>query len=439
MSNLLRVLAIAMVVGLFFGCVSDRAYQNGQVNTSGAPVDTDRDGRYMLSHVEFDDQGWFHDTRQRQALFDKLNALKAAKKAMLIVTYTHGWKHNANESDENLRDFRKLLEQLARVERARSPTDPRIVVGVYIGWRGASTSIPVVDNVTFWTRKAAAERVGRRSVKQLFMELNQFRTIANSWDIPDQLARDFETQLIFVGHSFGGLITYNALYSEILERGLQVDKAGRYQMAKSFGDFVLLVNPAFEGAAYEPIWHAAQSRGCYPPWQKPVMAIVTSSADAATRVAFPLGRLFTYLQSAPLPGERETVMHTVGHLERYRTHHLIEARAAATPSGPAQPADADQPNARATTTIGDFQLVKTDSAAPARMPYMVIQAGPELIADHNDFWNDRFRAFTVRFITTQILSLKVRGEQPRAPVAQVDDCPGFPGSGKAELSSYAQP
>lgn len=65
------------------------------------------------------------------------------------------------------------------------------------------------------------------------MELNQFRTIANGWDIPDQLAKDFETQLIFVGHSFGGLITYNALYSEILERGLQVDKADRYQMAKS--------------------------------------------------------------------------------------------------------------------------------------------------------------------------------------------------------------
>jgi hypothetical protein len=428
MRNLLRALAMAMVVTLCSSCVSDRAYHNDSAGTSAMPVDTDTDGRYVLAHVEFDDQGWFHDARQRQALFEALHGLKARKKAMLIVTYTHGWKHNADVNDTNLRDFRKLLEELAVVERKRRPNDTRVVVGVYIGWRGASVSVPVVDNLTFWTRKAAAERVGRRSVKQLFLELNQFRTIANDWDVPDQIARDDETQLIFVGHSFGGLITYHALYSEILERGLQVDKFGRYRPAKSVGDFVLLVNPAFEGSEYEPIWQAAQSRGCFPPSQKPVLAIITSSADAATRVAFPIGRLYTYLQSASLPGERETVMHTVGHLDRYRTHRLIDAPAGETGTAPDVAA---QPNVEPVTKILDLQLVKTDNAAPVRMPYLVIQAGPGLIADHSDFWNERFRKFSVRFITTQILSLKIKGEEApaRPPGPQRDDCPGFIGSG----------
>ncbi|QBE65608.1 hypothetical protein [Pseudoduganella lutea] len=425
MPNLLR--AMAMVVTLCAGCLSDRAYHNGLASTSATPVDTEMHGRYVLAHVEFDDQGWFHDARQRQALFETLHGLRARNQSMLIVTYTHGWKHNAGENDTNLRDFRKLLAELAAIERQRRPNDTRTVVGVYVGWRGASVSVPFVDNLTFWTRKAAAERIGQRSVKQLFFELNQFRTIANGWDIPDQLARDDETQLIFVGHSFGGLITYHALYAAILERGLQVDKLGRYRPAKSVGDFVLLVNPAFEGADYEPIWQAARSRGCFPPAQKPVMAIITSSADAATRVAFPLGRLYTYLQSAPLPGERETVLHTVGHLDRYRTHRLVDLPVGETGTAPDAAAP---PNVEPVTKILDLQLVKTDNAVPARMPYLVIQAGPGLIADHSDFWNERFRKFSVRFITTQILSLKIRGEAARARPAgpQRDDCPGFIGN-----------
>lgn len=437
---MLRLLSAILVGCLLSSCVSDRAFQTGQSKTASAPVDVADDGQYVLAHVEFDDQGWFHDIRQRQALFDRLRALRAANQAMLVVTYTHGWKHNASESNGNLREFRKLLSQLHRIEAAaKREKGPRTVVGVYIGWRGASLSIPLLDNLTFWTRKNAAERVGTRSVKQLFIELNQFRMLANGWDTPDQLAGSDETQLIFVGHSFGGLVTYHALYSEILERGLQVNPEGNYRVAKSFGDFVLLVNPAFEGSAYEPIWQAAQLRACYPPWQKPVMAIITSSADWATRYAFPAGRLYTLGQSATLPGERAAVMHTVGHLERYRTHRLVTGPAAGDeprelPDAAAQAAASAQPNARTITTIGDFRLIKTENAAPARMPYLVVQAGPELIADHNDFWNDRFRAFTVGFIANQILSQQ--GSTPREPergAPAEEACPAFT-SGSATAS-----
>lgn len=416
MSSLLRRVALVLVATAVSGCVSDSAHQNGAVNAADAPVDMVAGSGYVLAHVEFDDQGWFHDTRQRQALFDRLHALKAQGRAMLIVTYAHGWKHNAAENDDNLRHFRQLLGQLDKVEQGVvKPGGPRTVVGVYIGWRGASLAIPGLDNLTFWLRKGAAERVGSRSVKQLFMELNQFRTIANGWDTPDKFARAFETQLIFIGHSFGGLITYHALYSEILERGLQVDKWGTYQPARSFGDFVLLVNPAFEGAAYEPIWRAAILRGCYPTGQKPVMAIVTSSADWVTRYGFPLGRLYTYFQSAPLAGERETLLHTVGHLERYRTHRLTTGPAAAGAIG-------------TIGAIGDYRMVETNPVAPARMPYLVIQVGADLIAGHSDFWNDRFRDFTVDFITSQLLAKKTfPADDAGARPPQRGECPAFMG------------
>ena len=406
MLTLLRSSGLVLAAALSCSCVSDRPYQAGADDTVSAPVDAGIGTGYVLSHVEFDDQGWFQDPRQRQALFARLQALHREKKSMLIVAYTHGWKHNAKEGDGNLRDVRKLLAQLTSIEHATGrPSGPRTVVGVYIGWRGSTIPIPIVENITFWTRKNAAERVGGRSIKQLFVELNQFRAYANGWSASEQLAESEETQLVFIGHSFGGLITYTALYSAILERGLQLDQAGRYRTAKSFGDFVLLVNPAFEGASYEPIWQAALSRGCYPRWQRPVMAIVTSRADKATRFAFPAGRFYTFVQSAPHDGERETVMHTVGHLERYRTHRLEMAKDAGAPHSPA---DATRADARAVTVLGPFRLTKTErprdmAAVPERMPYLVVQAGPELIADHNDFWNDDFRDFTVRFIVSQIL------------------------------------
>jgi hypothetical protein len=111
-----------------------------------------------------------------------------------------------------------------------------------------------------------------------------------------------------------------------MERAVRIEKdqtgGYRYDMAKSFGDFIVLVNPAFEGASYEPLLKVAQSR-CFTKAQKPVMAIVTSKADLATKVAFPIGRLYTLTQSAPQSGEREAVMHTVGHLDRYITHDAV--------------------------------------------------------------------------------------------------------------------
>ncbi|WP_137174118.1 hypothetical protein [Massilia sp. HP4] len=439
MPTLLRSSVLVLAGVLMSACVADGPYQAGADGTLHAPVDAGVDTGYVLSHVEFDDQGWFQDMRQRQALFAKLQTLHREKKSMLIVAYTHGWKHNAKEGDSNLDDFRKLLTQLTTIERAsKRPSGPRTVVGVYIGWRGSTIPIPIVENITFWTRKNAAERVGGRSIKQLFVELNQFRAYANGWSASDQLAESRETQLVFIGHSFGGLVTYTALHSAILERGLQLDHAGNYRTAKSFGDFVLLVNPAFEGASYEPIWQAALSRGCYPRWQRPVMAIVTSRADRATRLAFPAGRLYTLAQSAPHEGERETVMHTVGHLDRYRTHQLEMTK----DIGPPRPsADADRASTGPSTTLGPFRLTQAERPrilppVPKHMPYLVIQAGPELIADHNDFWNDHFRDFTVRFISKHVLKPQETAATTERPAT--DGCPAFGAPAPVETAGLPQ-
>src|SRR5262249_7311282 len=135
--------------------------------------------QYHLVFVEFDDQGWFADRKQMEALFMLLERLQRDPAARpgrsgepLIFLYAHGWEHNASACDTNFTCFSRVLERMDILERHRNDgvekgkeKMPRPVVGVYVGWRGLSLDAGALTNVTFWTRKATAERVGRGGVK----------------------------------------------------------------------------------------------------------------------------------------------------------------------------------------------------------------------------------------------------------------------------------
>jgi hypothetical protein len=517
------VLALALA-GLISGCAMDRAYRTAADAGSGRCDDAQKcnawpavefkqftvgdlpvnqaSGSYILSFVEFDDQGWFHDPAQKTSLFKALETQRKEQPdtKFLIVTYAHGWKHNAGfgfdgQEDPNVQAFRNLLERLALLEQAQAKADEdktpgkvrkaRKVVGVYLGWRGASWTLPFIENSTFWTRKNAGERVGDRSAKQLLMELSEYRNFLNDggrFDSKgklvagadrDRLAGPEDTQLILIGHSFGGMLMYHALHTGLMERALKIepdpDMSGnhlsyRYDMAKSFGDFVLLVNPAFEGATYEPLAVVAQSR-CYSPSQRPVMAIVTSKGDWATKYAFPAGRLYTMGQSAKLPGERETVMNTVGHLDRYITHDLVYDKKGPVPEEPKPLLPATMQNAqKAVEGEGDSGGLRrpmleekkgepgleeenvdpalkekrvvykykgatlvtrkkpNGQAFPYNNPYLVLSADKALIKDHNDIWNENFVDFMISFVHTELMR-PVPDEEMNNPVFHTRHCP----------------
>ncbi len=98
-------------------------------------------GDYYLSFVEFDDQGWFADRTQMEALFELLKTLEEKNDGhTLIYVYAHGWKHNASACDNNVVCFSRLLERTDLVEQIQekyvSGKDRRNVVGVYLDWRG---------------------------------------------------------------------------------------------------------------------------------------------------------------------------------------------------------------------------------------------------------------------------------------------------------------
>ena len=63
----------------------------------------------------------------------------SATQHAIIVTFVHGWKHNADYCDNNMCCFRDMLRQISKLDEHYSINEPRRrVVGVYLGWRGLS-------------------------------------------------------------------------------------------------------------------------------------------------------------------------------------------------------------------------------------------------------------------------------------------------------------
>jgi hypothetical protein len=72
----------------------------------------------------------------------------------------------------------KLSESDARI-REVNELPPRQVVGIYLGWRGGSVSVPFAKELTFWARKGAAPRVGHGSVTEVLSRLELIKQTKN--------------------------------------------------------------------------------------------------------------------------------------------------------------------------------------------------------------------------------------------------------------------
>jgi hypothetical protein len=307
------------------------------------------DNDYLLGVVEFDDQGWFQHAGQMDFLMEELER-EAARRDIIISVFVHGWKHNAEFCDPNLCCFRALLGQLALAEgqySQRRGQPRRSVVGVYVGWRGLSLRGPdVLRSTSFWDRKGTATQVAIGSVRELFARLKTFQENHNdpAWvkghvKGGEARANSLRNRLFILGHSFGGLIVYTSVAQYLMNSATSARADEKHSPVKGFGDLVMLVNPAFEAARYEPLHHIAQTRS-YPPYQEPVFIAITSLDDTATGKAFPLGRWLNgrleeytgtpdqvpsaknLYQRHTKAEEREANIDTIGHSPRYVTHVL---------------------------------------------------------------------------------------------------------------------
>lgn len=391
---------------------------------------------YDLLFVEFDDQGWMQgalnqrrpgDKDHLDMLFEDLERtyrrLGAEGQGISLVVFVHGWHHNADVMDQNVHAFRRLLREIAISEdNPVSGGQKMRVVGLYIGWRGESVTIPLLSELTFWERKNTAERVAQGAVQELLQWLDLFR------DRRRDSKNRRNVRMLTIGHSFGGLVAFEAMSGEFLRNTVRF-KGNEAKPSDAFvsrlGDLVVIVNPAFEGARYEPLRAASLRMRGLERNQLPVLVVATSRADWATGIAFPLARIFnTALESQP--GEEWTAtVKAVGHNTRYITHELELCEAGdqscreTCGAPPAAPRGSGEDKLKALADLeyahmsrlardgiaggkgspyrqylcGGMELRSTGQHYPDHNPFWVIRTTKDVMRDHGDIFNPNFVAF----------------------------------------------
>lgn len=270
---------------------------------------------YALAFVEVDEQGVLHDREQMRRALEYIRTQQDS----YVIVYVHGWHHTAKHDDSNVLRFQERLA----FTKQRYPS--RNIVGIYVGWRGESVPITGLNILTFWDRKTVSEEVGRNSLTEFFLRLEE------------AVRQTPHGVLLTVGHSFGASVVFNSVHQLMLER--LVRSAGRE--VRGYGDLVVLVNPAIEAMRFTQLRDAAQvfqhERG-FVSTQGPVMIVAASDGDWAAGQAFPVGRMLstsleTHRRFQPphrrLPiGENGWLdeglldVRAIGHAEPYTTHRL---------------------------------------------------------------------------------------------------------------------
>lgn len=354
-------------------------------------------GNFLIGYVEFDDQGWLYPNSEKgqpdqiQTLVQRMRGDLAnyPNSDFVTLVFIHGWHHNAHDNDCNVNEFRGMVERTQKVFARQRPggKDWR-VVGVYVGWRGEAVDVPGLRYSTILDRRYAAEHVAKGSVRELFAELRQL-------ELEQSGAGDPRVRTIIVGHSFGGLIVFNALSQAIVNElvtakpRLPPASAGdiKCEASKATGprpwpDQMVLINPAFEASRFEALYHASQlDKGCRYPPERPRLLSVTADNDWATGAVYTTFRWFGTLfegyndmsSKAEDEVEKDANLHTVGFVKRYQTHRLSLKRG------------------------GGHLYVESKFAPPAgtgvevdpNTPLWVLRAPPQIVDGHDGFLYSR--------------------------------------------------
>lgn len=409
-------LLIALIALIVVGCAGNRPYRTAGLQscahaddcvdaTIEQHEDPEHDETYDLAFVEFTERGNIFDRDQMEMVLEHVRQSAnpqqgAAHEGVLVVVFVHGWKHNASPDDSNVRDFRDLLRKTARLDAGGR----RKLVGVYVGWRGASISLPVIKEITYWERKSVAEQVGKGGVTELLTRLE--RIVIDD----DQPNRNL---FLVVGHSFGGAIVLSALNEVLLERvvAAATEPMGECLKSRSFGHGVVLLNAAIEANEAFQLKEVVSSRTCYAQDQLRLMHVITSDADTATGTIFGLGQRFGMLswREAPLERSDNFAVHesvidttTVGHYLPFQTGQLCSRES----ERPECQRDGRPDDCFRVSPDGERIYISyagredcVDAGNPNHIrvgehePLAFIQTDGGFIGDHNDVFTDSVAAY----------------------------------------------
>lgn len=323
-----------------------------------------------LAIIEFDDHGQFWDPQQfydTLKLIEKRNA--EHPEGVAVICVVHGWKNNADfgKTKGSLADFQgSLVEIRARFEERSDSERPRHLIGVFLSWRGGTTKAPIFDQLSFYDRLDAAERVA---------SLNMQESLFGIMGVANQ---NPESSCSIYGHSMGGLIVGRTMRPSFTTLVLQDGRRGFPAPA----DLVVLLNPAIDAYSAERFIDFLKryrvrtvQRGSRAPREAdpndsdaggPLIVSITSEADSATGFVYPIGKGLVELGTAfrrdnaeGTPSQSHLVTHTEGHVDHLVSH-------------------------RADVVDGKVRLEPIEGAWNDT-PFWVIRTSGEIIPEHSDF------------------------------------------------------
>jgi hypothetical protein len=384
-------------------------------NTTANPTNSviAEDG-YKVAFVEFGEQGSYQDPTQLQ------NALALIRDTPqpLVITYVHGWQNNVESGD--VQSFQSLLARLNRAPAIRNVGFH--VVGVYLGWRGKLTPVPVLKEISFFNRKATAER------------------LASNYDCYDAIASISEEArrkgrgnqyTVLLGHSFGGLIVERSV-----AHAINAEIHGHAEADRSMpADLVIAVNPAADSVLARQMIAALYSRKTE--GTRPLFVSMTSTGDWATGSVFPIGAGLASVSKgfnqveAPGPGntqvsERKFYTSTPGHNEMLINHITVDKHETInSPSGlPALEENLQHNHVGNGFTLdsanGKLDVWQIKRVGDVDVPYWDVKVDPSIIKDHGDIWNERAEAM-VAAIFRMANPILNRSAKPRATLHRAPD------------------
>lgn len=333
-----------------------------------------------LAVIEFDEQGDFWDKNQ---LRQSLEMIRSIDKPLLI-TYQHGWRHNAEPDDGDLNQFNQFIRNINKVKPAGYTA-----CGIYIGWRGASisekkgtgffTTIPAI--LSFWDRKWATDRMADMGLSQTLSQTSE--AVWNGQK---------KGRVVVMGHSFGGRIMEKTIAMSL------ASQAGNGASIKPVADLVVLINPASESLT------ARKMKMTLANWKKsyPLIVSLGSSNDRPNGIFWKWGynlgpqaaTRHYQLSNGMKDSQRDYLQSTVTNDPKQRTHELVDAK-----GDLPRPPKRNEVFARNLAQLSSTDKVSskdpiwivTDSKSPPK-PYQLQQidtrkvAGTPFVLDSKAYW-----------------------------------------------------
>ena len=412
MRGSLNIVAVAAAVLILAACTHLSPLRHNSVENPQNSVVAENN--YKVAFVEFGEHGSYQDPTQLKNAIDLIEETDKP----LVITYVHGWQNNVESGD--VKNFESLL---ARLNRAPAIRDVGFhVVGVYLGWRGKFTPVPILKEISFWNRKATAER------------------LASNYDCYDAIASISEAArkyhparqyTVLLGHSFGGLIVErsvaHAINAEIHGHG----GADRSMPA----DLMIVVNPASDSILARQMISALYSRKTE--GTRPIFVSLTSTADSATGVAFPIATTLAATtkgfnkvaapgRNGSIQSEREFYTSTPGHNRMLINHVTLNLqKTISSPQGhPALETNLEHNLSADVFTLdganGKLDLWQIKRIGDVDVPYWNVKVDRSIIANHGDLWNERAEAMMAAIFRIANPRLNPRA-RPRANLHRAPD------------------